>query len=415
MVDVRPETARFQVDLDHDTRLRASVERLSRPDYETQHVLRDTMASDWPGDLAGRLLLSLARYARVGALAVERPTELAEAMLDGLAEHGYFGPELGDVVDEQQVACHGWVVAGLLQHYYVTADRRARAAALRVVDELLIPALERFDTYPRERDATFQAGGASGTAVRVASGWAISTDTWCVLLVLNGLVPAALETSRPDLVRAIERLADELENLDLLGQKVQLHAALAAARCLADYSAATNNRRYCRIATAVYDVYCRTARTLNYAPFNWFGRPDSWTESCAGVDSLGLAQTLYRLTGDQRYRDDAVWITCNALDFAERRDGSFGLDTITTPGQRILTPLEYDAFWCCTMRGAIGLLEAREDGIACQSPNSLLCEVVGDSESSVHTCRLCEISGTFGPDERPRIRLIGCDWTGSKS
>ena len=391
MTDVRSAPVAAPVELATDGPLAASFDRLTQPDYAVDRVMAQTVASDWPGDLAGRLLLALARFARAGAPAVDQAVALSDALIGALADRGYIGDPLGDVISEQQVACHGWVVAGLLQHFYVTGDCRARDAALRVVDSLLLPALARLDTYPRDR-APVEAGGASGTATAIAGGWSVSSDVWCVLLSLNGLVPAALETGRADLAQAIDVLADELGRLDLVGQQVQLHAALAAARCLADWSEATGDMKARQVAATVYDTYATHARTLNYSAFNWFGRPDTWTEACAVVDSLGLAHTLGRLTGDTRYHEDAVRITYWALGFAERRDGSFGLDTIATTDSPTLTPITYDAWWCCTVRGAVGLLEARENGTWPAADVPTLGE-------------LPQIAGTFGPDDQPLLTL----------
>ena len=359
MTDVRRGVPAFQPDLLADSRLHASVERLMRDDYEVEKVMASTLADTWPGDLAGRLLLSLSRYARAGMPTAERAISLNSAMLSALEERGYLGAPLGATLDEQQVACHGWVASGLLQHSYVTGDTRSHTAAFRVLDELIIPALSRFD-YPWAHQRNADAGGPSGTATEVVDGWALSTDVWCILLTLNALVPAAIDSSRNDLSNLIGGFVSIVERLDVVAHRAQLHAVMAAARNLADWAVATGDARAGAAAAALYDTYALEGRTLNYATFNWFGRPDTWTEPCAIVDSLGAATTLHELTGDARYRRDATRIARNGLEFAERQDGSFGLDTIATATMPTLSPIEPDAHWCCTMRGAIGLLEARE-------------------------------------------------------
>jgi hypothetical protein len=359
MTDVRRGNPAFLPNLECDTRLRASVERLLRSDYEIGPVLESTLASDWPGDLAGRLLLSLSRLARAGAATGDRAVELNTVLLAALEPRGYLGPAIGGVSDEQQVACHGWVVAGLLQHFYLTANEQSRAAAFRVLDELIVPSLTAGD-YPWTRDTQPEVGGPSGTATQIVDGWALSSDGWCVLLTLNGLVPAALESGRRDLAELIESLAITVSGLDPVGQSAQLHAVLAAARNFADWTAATGSAPALATAIALYDVYETSGRTLNYATYNWFGRPDSWTEPCAIVDSLGVATTLFALTGHARYRLDATRIARNGLDFAERPDGSFGLDSVATPSAPVITSVHPDAHWCCTIRGAVGLVEARE-------------------------------------------------------
>lgn len=362
MTDVRRGFPAFLPDFSADHRLHASAQRLLRDDYEVERVIASTLVSDWPGDLAGRLLLSLSRFARAGAPTGDRASALNAALLDALEPRGYLGPEVGEISDEQQVACHGWVVAGLLQYHFLVGDEASRSAAFRVLDELIVPAVEAAD-YPWQRDSQPEAGGPSGTATQVLDGWALSSDVWCVLLTLNGLVPAAIESGRADLARLIERLAETALQLDVVEQRAQLHAVLAAARAFADWTAATGSTVALAAAVALYEEYARSGRSLNYATYNWFGRPDSWTEPCAIVDSLGAATTLFAVTGENRYRDDATRVARNALDFAERRDGSFGLDSVATPETPVMTPLHPDAHWCCTIRGAVGLLEARETSV----------------------------------------------------
>ena len=363
MTDVRALPPTFTVSFTDDERLAASVRRLLRDDYEVAAVMRSTLSSDWPGDLAGRLLLSLSRYARAGAPTAVRAAELNESLLVALEPRGYLGVPFSDIVDEQQVACHGWVAAGLLQYFHFSGDVRSRRAAHRVIDALLIPAWKRGD-YPWGRDVGPDIGDPSGTATEVIDGWSLSSDVWCVLLTLNAFVPAARESGRADLASIISSMTDVVAGLDVVAHRAQLHAVMAAARNLADWATATGDRRAADVAEGLYATYERHGRTLNHATFNWFGRPESWTEPCAIVDTIGAASSLYAITGRDRYRTDTARIAHNGLAFAERLDGSFGLDTIATAQDPVLAPVEGDAHWCCTIRGAIGLLEDRETAAA---------------------------------------------------
>ncbi len=348
-----------RTELGADDPLAASVSRLARSDYETRAVLDETTASDWPGDIAGRLLLTLSRQARAGHGDQERLDELFEAVLEGLEPNGHFGPTVSDVVDEQQVACHGWVVSGLLQFGALRSDARAAAAARRVVEALILPALGRLDSYPRHR-MPHALGAASGTATFRTAGWVLSSDTWCVMLTLNALVPYFEIDPRDDVRAAIETLLEMLDGVDLVAQGAQLHATLAAARNLAAFAASTGNVAARDRAIALWDAYATRGRTLNWATFNWFGRPDSWTEPCAIVDSVLLGLSLYDLTSDPRYLDEVAFIEANGLGFAEREDGSFGLDSVATPEEPTIAVIHPDARWCCTMRGGLGLMALRD-------------------------------------------------------
>ncbi len=352
-------TMAFATDLANDHRLAASVSRLGREDYATSAVIAEGSASDWPGDVAGRLLLTTSRFAAAGHGDADRVTELFEAILKALAPHGYFGQQFTEFIDEQQVASHGWVVSGLLQYGIVFADNRALVAAERVVDRLILPAVDALDRYPRERTLV-ETGDPFGGVVRVEHGWRLSSDTWCVMLSLNALVPLFEATGGVDVRAAIDRLVGVLGGIDLVAQRAQLHASLAAARNVARFGELTGDPRSVALAARIYEQYVVHGRTLNYATYNWFGRPNSWTEPCAIVDSLGLALCLWRITADAAYLRDVTRIEHSALGFAERLDGSFGLDTVATAQSPTISPFHSDARWCCTMRGGLGLVDVRD-------------------------------------------------------
>jgi uncharacterized protein len=354
--------AGFHTSLASDELLRDSVTRLGREDYDFDVVVSDSVADGWPGDLAGRLLLTLGRLARAAHVPLSRPSALFERMLAATSGLGYFGAPLGAVVDEQQVACHGWVASAYFQFGVLSGDDRGPAAGMRVVDELLLPALSRLDDYPANRPA-LTGGAPAGAATETINGWLISTDTWCVLLSLNALVPAWEHSGREDIRDAIERLIATIDGIDLVSQRAQLHASLAAGRNAARFAELTGSTDALRVAADVYDAYVAHGRTLNWATYNWFDRSDTWTEPCAIVDSVGAALALWRLTGEDRYVHDVVAIERNGLAFAEKSDGSFGLDTIATAADPTISLVHPDARWCCTVRGAIGLMELRDRSV----------------------------------------------------
>lgn len=101
--------------------------------------------------------------------------------------------------------------------------------------------------------------------------------------------------------------------------------------------------------------------TANYANYNWFGRP-YWTEPCAVVDSYMAAMALFRMTKCRKYAVIANRIYYNALLAAQRPNGGFGCDQCSGIAQsgELLQPKAdvYEAWWCCSMRGAEGLCSA---------------------------------------------------------
>jgi DUF1680 family protein len=74
--------------------------------------------------------------------------------------------------------------------------------------------------------------------------------------------------------------------------------------------------------------------------------------------------TLWRLTGDAGYLNDAQLIYYNAFSHGSRVNGSFGTDrclgALETEDNLFLAPINYETYWCCTMRGGEGYSRAIE-------------------------------------------------------
>lgn len=349
-----------------DARFLASVRRLKLADYTPVVVWELDSAGDWPGDYPGRLILALATQARVTGQPSVRLRELLNQLPGRLNLRGYLGP-VGEHVDEQQLAGHGWLVSGLL----ATGDQQARALAHHIVDRLYRPLSGRLSSYPRRTDDDDGDGAASGSIRAERDGWRLSSDTYCVFIALEGLVAAFADAPDPELGDLIEEFRVLVERDDLVERRAQLHASMTAARCLLEFGQLTGRTGPVRTAAGLYDVYVRHGRTLNHATFNWFGRPDSWTEPCAVVDTFLLARGLWIATGDVRYLHDAQAIEVNGLGHAQRPNGGFGLDSVTTHRQPWLATSVYEAPWCCTMRGAVGLAQARLGAVRVIAPTEV--------------------------------------------
>lgn len=106
--------------------------------------------------------------------------------------------------------------------------------------------------------------------------------------------------------------------------------------------------------------------TANYANYNWFGRP-YWTEPCAIVDSYMASMALFRLTQQSEYAVLANRIYYNALLASQRPNGGFGCDLCSgteQSGRFVQANTDvYEAWWCCSMRGAEGLCSAAANSI----------------------------------------------------
>ena len=100
---------------------------------------------------------------------------------------------------------------------------------------------------------------------------------------------------------------------------------------------------------------------LTYQNLNWWGRPNTWTEPCAIVDSIMVALTLYKITKEEPYRQMAARIYHNGLATAQRPNGGAGTDSVVYlpyedfPGVTDQYMTGYEAPFCCTMRLCEGL------------------------------------------------------------
>ncbi len=152
--------------------------------------------------------------------------------------------------------------------------------------------------------------------------------------------------------------------IDFVGAHMQTHATLSATRGILRLAEALEDvdnaasARYLAAGQRIFRLYLDRGMTENYANFNWFGRPDTWTEPCAIVDSMMAALSLFRLTEDPKYLTLANRIWYNALGYAQRPNGGYGTDSCVGPAGDILRPSGdgiSEAYWCCTMRGSEGL------------------------------------------------------------
>lgn len=345
-----------------DWRSQLAAGRLLDARYEPRAALDYDLADRWPGDFTGRLLAAQLALEHLSPELGERADSLAELVLAAIGSDGALGPAPGPIIDEQQVSGHGWLVAALLSWARERNRPDARAAALRMVDAVVLPALERLDDYPVDADRS-AAGEASGHRLPPVGRWMLSTDTFCVLIGLEGLVAAYVDTRESRYLAAIGEAARFVRGVDLVASRAQLHASMTAARNLLIAGRAAGRPDMIGAAAAVYDAWSDHARTLDSQTWNWFGRSDSWTEPCAVVDALELAWGLWEVTGRREYLEDSELIRYSGLAFAQNGDGGFSLSSIATVEDPILTVLEHDAYWCCTMRGSWGLARQTRRGV----------------------------------------------------
>ena len=268
----------------------------------------------------------------------------------------YFGKEFdGVTVDEQQLSGHNWYLRGLIKYAQLFKSDIAMRLARSTVEELYLPTIEWYSRYPLERGEA--KGDVSGSVTGTVNGWRLSSDIGCAFMCVDGLAHYYTATRDERVKCFLDAVIDLFITVDLVKYKLQTHTTLTALRGILELYRTTNDDKYLRIVREKLDVYIAEGMTLTYENYNWFGRPDTWTEPCAVVDSFILASKLYSITSEERYKTLARRVWLNGLGFCQRANGGAGPNTCVTPDQPILRVSMYEAPFCCTMRYAEGLLE----------------------------------------------------------
>lgn len=367
---------------DGDTGLRGRrlLARLQTGKFRPASLWTRSADPTWPGDMEGRTVLALVLLQR--ALG-ERADDLDAHWREWprhLNPRGYFGADHGEVLDEQQLSSHGWVLRALCEG--ASADP-GRAGALRaligdVVANLALPNADAHAGYPIDHRRDVAGGSHSGSAARRRGRWILSTDIGCDWILLDGLVQAQELCPDPRLAALIDAMIDRFRQADPVGLGMQTHATLTALRGCLRRAGQTGDAGLVALARERYAAYLAQGMTANWANHNWFGRP-RWTEPCAMVDAFQLAVGLWQATRDPAYLGDAHRFWHSALGHGQRANGGFGPDTCCGADPALggsgdlLGMSVFEAHWCCSMRGGEGIAQAAGSAWFADGDDLLLC------------------------------------------
>lgn len=361
-----------------------SFNRLEAEPYRTEKIFQDSSYS-WPGDWEGRTLLGIITLAK----ATHRNPLYLKDIMNELPKHlngkGYFGEMMPQgQANEQQLAGNSWFLRAMCEAYEWTGDEACLKMIRNIVRNLLLPLRSMIEYYPAGEINNRELRAAIGEiSDRKLNGWLLSSDTGCVFIMLDGAAHAYQITKNEELRILIEQMIKVFRSIDVVGSKFQTHATLSAVRGILRFYDLTKEAQYLEHARYLMELYTRLAMTENYENYNWFQRPE-WTEPCAFIDSYIANMELFRMTEKGSYLETAHKIYLNAIAFAQRSNGGFGADVCSGVKDEFLGVSEkelYEAYWCCTMRGAEGLSKAaryqylrKEDGalVVTAYDNSLL-------------------------------------------
>ena len=349
-----------RTELSHEE-LRERIERnqgrLLDAYYQIDEVYQPYDAK-WPGDKEGRALLAFVNHADMTGFENPCMKPFLEKYPKMVNEKGYLGPISEGDLFEQQLSGHSWMLRGLCAHHERYHDEESLAYAKEIVRGLFLPTRGKYATYPVQRDNS--AGGVSGSSVGILNGWKISTDIGCAFMSIDGLSHYYVLTKENEVKKLLDEMIEVYSSIDKEKLKAQTHCTLTAARGMLRMYGCLGETDYLNKAKDIYALYIKSGMTLTYQNYNWWGRPDSWTEPCAIVDSLILSGELFRITGEESYRRMAARIFHNGLASAQRANGGAGTDSLVTLSQPFLYQRKFEAYFCCTMRLAEGLQYALE-------------------------------------------------------
>ena len=340
------------VEAELSERIRRNRKRLEEPYYGIDEVFCDT--DGWPGDKVGRALLAFVSHAAIDGYENPCMKALVAEYPRHRNEQGFLGKDMAPVLWEQSFSGHSWLLRGLCAYYEQYGDPAVLAYARDIVEGLYLPAAGRISSYPVERPS-MEEGGVSGHSGMEWQGWLLSTDVGCAFMSVDGLSHYYVLTEDPRVFALLREMTEVYCAIDKEALRAQTHCTLTAARGMVRLYEKTGDSAWRKKAEEILDLYVKSGMTLTYENYNWWGRADTWTEPCAVVDSLMLALSLYKITGNSERRTLAARIFHNGFASIQRDNGGAGTNTIVTPDQPVLHALMYEAPFCCTMRLAEGL------------------------------------------------------------
>jgi hypothetical protein len=345
-----------QIKAGGDLAIRAdmSFQRLQGDIYRSPQIFKGAEA-EWPGDWEGRILLGLTLLSRATGTTAPSLAKMIQDYPRHMNEFGYFGKALDtNSINEQQLSGHGWVLRGLCELYEWKHDPAVLHMIRAIVDNLALPTRGAYRNYPIEPSHRVTRGGVIGNLDASQSGWMLSSDIGCAFIFLDGVTHAWTILRTRELKDLIDEMIERFLQLDLIVVKAQTHASLTSMRALLRVYEQSQDSRLLFAVEERYALYRTLAMNEHFANYNWFDRPDSWTEPCAIIDSFIVATQLWRFTMNPHYLEDAHLIWFNGIGRGQRPNGGYGTDSCSGVANPFLKILVYEATWCCTMRGGEG-------------------------------------------------------------
>lgn len=341
-------------------RLQLNRKRLSDPTYAYPLIFKQ--GGEWPGDWQGRAILALVNHYEVTTNLKHKKQlkkqldDIIYALDEHVNEDGYFGKKLNlDSINEQQISGNSWFIRGLCEYHQQFHDDRSLKLIKKIIETYLLKLSNAYHTYPNIKR---EDGGVGGHLLKKTyNHWQLSSDVGCAYIMLDGASHAYQITKDERLSLVLDIMVENFLKLNLVENNCQTHATLSATRGMMRYYQIKKDPVLLQHVIDVYNIYLKEGMTINYANYNWFGKP-LWTEPCAVVDSFILASKLYQETQSFEYLRLMNRIYYNALLIGQRKNGGAGCETCLVHQDSTLKIHMYEAYFCCSMRLAEGLKTA---------------------------------------------------------
>lgn len=334
-------------------RIEKNLQRLKEPYYQIEEVFADE-SYDWPGDKEGRALLAFVCHYQIHGEKIPCMEQMIKFIPEKTNKYFYFGEVATELIDEQQLSGHNWYLRGLLSYYEQFGDEQVLKYAKSTVEHLYLPIKGKVSSYPVQRDE--KDGEVSGHSTGEQDGWLLSSDVGCAFMCIDGLAHYYCLTKDREVLTLLDEMQSKFDSIDKMQIQAQTHCCLTAARGFLLLYQETGEKAYLHSAREIAQLYIEKGMTLTYQNYNWWNKGNTWTEPCAIVDSLMVMTELYKITGDETYRTLAARIYHNGFSTAQVGNGGAGTNTVVNENESILKTLMYEAYFCCTMRLAEGLL-----------------------------------------------------------
>lgn len=392
-------------------RLSKNLARLQEAEYRPE-VVFSIEKNGWAGDWEGRTILALTLLSRATGQKAAFLDAILERLEDELNAKGYLKGILpAGGADEQQLSGHNWLLRGLIEHYLWTGRSRSAMLARQLVENLFLPALPLYAVYPTEPAERSRSGGADGRLDgTMVNGWRLSTDIGCAFMSFDGLSQYYAVFGDERVAELINAMYAAFSRIDFVKASMQTHASLSACRGIMRYYQCTRRPELLTFLGRFFRFYQEYGMTENYANYNWFDRP-LWTEPCGFIDSFILAEELWKETRDTAYLQTANRIFQSAIGHGQRFNGGFGCDDCVGPGgtEKLLRAQRkhYEAYWCCTMRGAEGLSRAAQNAVLLEDDCFYLTGAYA-GEYDFGAAKVC-VDAQTGKDYMLRVRVTGSE------